>query len=335
MKVVVGVDGKSGSGSPAQAVSLLGRLRFPNAAVAVVHVRTPEPYGIWGVEPVLTAETYNAMEKTERDDAERWVRNVASQIRDGAPSLPEEDDPSPVRTFVLMEASVAGGLLSFAENDHADLIAIDGPQSSPWVEFLTGSVARALVTDSQPNNVLLAKDPQKYKKSPTPKEQAPRSMEGSSAGLRVVFATDHSPYANRCVRELLRLAPAGISHLTVMTAYPEDELSAVRGFLTDLAIHPETAVRQTLAAHNESVLRRLAPLLEANKATSESIVLGVPVNEAIRQTMTETNADLLIVGARGHGFLERLSLGSVAFDHAMTSPYSMLILRAKSEPNHG
>ena len=40
------------------------------------------------------------------------------------------------------------------------------------------------------------------------------------------------------------------------------------------------------------------------------------------------NADLLVLGAQGHGFLERLTTGSVSLDQAVARPYSVIVMRA-------
>jgi hypothetical protein len=44
--------------------------------------------------------------------------------------------------------------------------------------------------------------------------------------------------------------------------------------------------------------------------------------------MDAMSADLLILGAKGHGFLERITMGSVSLRQAIAGMYSTLILRA-------
>jgi nucleotide-binding universal stress UspA family protein len=51
-------------------------------------------------------------------------------------------------------------------------------------------------------------------------------------------------------------------------------------------------------------------------------------NAAIRTVMRQENADLLILGAQGHGFLDRLQHGSVSFHQVVAESYSVLLLRA-------
>jgi nucleotide-binding universal stress UspA family protein len=56
--------------------------------------------------------------------------------------------------------------------------------------------------------------------------------------------------------------------------------------------------------------------------------VNASVNDAIKQTMQEFNAQLLIVGAHGHGFFERMMLGSIALHQVVAEPHSVLVLRA-------
>jgi hypothetical protein len=44
--------------------------------------------------------------------------------------------------------------------------------------------------------------------------------------------------------------------------------------------------------------------------------------------MRETESQLLILGAKGHSLLERLSLGSVSYHFAIGEAVNLLILRA-------
>ena len=54
-------------------------------------------------------------------------------------------------------------------------------------------------------------------------------------------------------------------------------------------------------------------------------------NEVIRNAMTSSGADLLIMGAQGHGFLDRLVIGSTSHHHFVAEPYPVLLLRLPAE----
>jgi nucleotide-binding universal stress UspA family protein len=335
MKIVLGVDEKRAE-TPSLAAELVRRLRFPCPSIDVVHVLTPMVYDDWGVQAALSPEAFESSNRETRNLAWGMVNHTTTMLRDVAPSLFEEADPALVHGVVRDSISVSEGLLAQADQEHTDMIAVDGPHLGPLGAFLTSSVARSLVIGSHDRSLLLAKKSAENPglgQMPTPKGGAfadggGATLPSTDQPLRAVFATDHSAYANDCLTKWLHLAPRGISHLTVMTAYPQKELIDEEVYLDDLAIRPVTVVRESLTALNAGVLKRLAPYLEANGITSESLVVGEPVNEAITHTMEHTNAELLILGARGHGFVDRLSPGSVSFHQAMTAPYSLLILRA-------
>ena len=52
---------------------------------------------------------------------------------------------------------------------------------------------------------------------------------------------------------------------------------------------------------------------------------------AIRGAVIDLDADLVILGARGHRWLERVLLGSFALEQTVDEPHSVLILRPDSE----
>ena len=68
---------------------------------------------------------------------------------------------------------------------------------------------------------------------------------------------------------------------------------------------------------------KLAPICE----TTDWSVLQGNVTEVISAAMKRTGADLLIIGAHGHGFLERLVMGSTAMHVVGNEPWNTLVLR--------
>jgi nucleotide-binding universal stress UspA family protein len=44
--------------------------------------------------------------------------------------------------------------------------------------------------------------------------------------------------------------------------------------------------------------------------------------------MLDTQADILVMGAQGHGFVERVFIGSVSLHQALYEPYPVMIVRA-------
>jgi nucleotide-binding universal stress UspA family protein len=61
--------------------------------------------------------------------------------------------------------------------------------------------------------------------------------------------------------------------------------------------------------------------------TIETALYTQPIHEAIDRALDQASAELLILGAKGHSLLERLTLGSVSLHQAISGPCSVLILR--------
>jgi len=314
MKILLGLDfppeGPDGKEAPA-AVRLLKQVRFSKAEVEVAHV--VRPYGT--PEPGLHALLVAAGEDVEQAYAEE--RAAAQYLVDRSAAKVGASDGSEPHGIVLV-GRAAASLMSRADDSYADLIAVNGSgQASLLDKLLTPSVARAIVVGAH-QSVLVARD-----RPIGPAGANPRRC----GGLRAVLATDHSPYANRCIELLCRFAPAGIEHLDVLTAYPAEQIQIFRSLVGDMVVDPADAIHDNLAKRNDTVIDILSHHLTGT--TFASHVAAVTVQEAIAQRMAESDADLLILGAKGHGFVERILLGSVSFHHAVVNhPYSVLILRA-------
>ena len=67
-------------------------------------------------------------------------------------------------------------------------------------------------------------------------------------------------------------------------------------------------------------------LKEAGIEAEYRIVTG-EFDSVIDEQMTKFNAELLILGAQGHGFMERLFIGSSCLQQVVATPHSVLILR--------
>jgi nucleotide-binding universal stress UspA family protein len=200
--------------------------------------------------------------------------------------------------------------MKYADHVRARLIAVGSSGKSPLRSFFMGSVGRGILIGAY-QSILIA-----------------RGGSAERGPVRAVLATDHSPYANRCIEALLRLAPRGISHLTVVTVFPKDKMEALLPFLPDFVLDPAEWVEQGLERRNREVIEKLKPL----GCDAASRVEDGEVHDSLRKVMKDARADLLIPGAQGHGFVERVTLGSVSFHEAMSEPHSVLVLRAAEEP---
>ncbi len=76
-------------------------------------------------------------------------------------------------------------------------------------------------------------------------------------------------------------------------------------------------------AKNATVCEKLR---NAGYETTSSTAQGSP-NDAIREAMRDTRANLLVVGSHGKGFIERTFIGSVSLHQVVAEPYPVLVIR--------
>lgn len=298
VQVLVGVDRE-----PGPVVPLLKRLRLPYAHYEVVHTISTSDYLSYGVD---AARSPGEVENIVRDE-NRHARQLAEEA---ARLLAREGEAHPVGDVLFGHPTDA--LLRRADSLHAELVALNASHvHTEEMALLTGSVARGVVMGAN-QSVLIARPSLLYRAEDQP--------------VRAVFATDHSAYANRCLELLGDLDPQGLSHVLIMTAAPESALEEVDRELPELGVSVSSAVRQALERRNQQAAQRLQQNLK--HVTVETMLSTLPIHQAIDRALDQASADLLIVGARGHSLLERLSLGSVSLHQALEGASSVLVLRA-------
>lgn len=298
MRITLGVDSRTPEAN-APVVSLLTQLAFAKSHVDIVHIVPPPVFPGGEIVPAISGLAVLSYEQQEWPEATAAVTAVAESLT-----------PQYTTAEVLVNGMPAEGLLREAERSHTELVALNASHDAAWKGAFVGSVARAAVIGAT-SSVLIA-----------------RPRKDPSRPLHAVFATDHSPYATRCAELLGTFGPHGLAELTVLTAFPiaamqEQLLKA--GKLEQLT---GNALEHDLMGRNADTIARLDATFGDDGPVMQSRVVDAPVHEAIAQVMEETQADLLILGAHGHSFLERLTTGSVSFRAALSSPYSVLILRA-------
>lgn len=289
MKIVIGVDlALLYEG----AVGLLARLDFPDVEAVWAHcVESVLPDG--GFAELGPAHPIGEV-MAVREAAGRELLEHASAMLPGVTKELQFGDPASV-------------LVQLGEDHHADLIAVGSERKGFFGSLFFGSVTKGLLISAK-QSLLVAK-----------------KRDTGSGPIRAVFATDHSPYANRCAEELLRLAPRGISELVIVSAVI-DHLPAALLQPEEDYVDLDDAIRswETLVEReNQELALKLAPL--ATTVTHQ--VRRGHANDVIRETMADTGSDLLILGAQGHGFLERLRIGSVSFHQVVSEECSTLVLR--------
>jgi nucleotide-binding universal stress UspA family protein len=295
MDIIIGVDQSATIDAAAPVVQTVRALQFTGARLELLHSVPLPVWTAYGMDPIIAPEVLIFNEGTARTDAEHLLETIATTYFPG--------DDTVRKTVTVGDATRQ--LIERADDSGAELIAVNASHDGPFVAALAGSVARSLIIGAH-QSLLIA-----------------RPNAEPDTKLRAVFATDHSPYAERCLQALVRMAPRGLGEVLVITAYPDSRLREATASLPPLAVDPADAVRHELCAKNGDVVAALKPLAD----DVDGVVIAGTPNESITQVLREFEADLLIIGARGHGLWERMTVGSVSLHQALTAPCSVLVLR--------
>jgi len=295
MKCVVGVDLERRSSS---VIDLLGRLQFAIDETVLLHV----------TEPIQLSLPYSAYGMfVETDEIRSTLRKSGEKVLVEAS---EEAYPLNLHPKTeLSEGFPTSTISDYAKQAHAKLIAVTSTVRSTIGAVFGGSVARGLAISACQSLLVSREDV-------LPDEP-----------LRVVFATDQSPYCAECAKLLVDFAPKGIAHMTLLTVHErakhEGRLSLLRHTNTTAALDEAQA---NITVRGEEI----AQWLSQNGIPTQSRVVTGSVDEMIHKVMKETHADLLIVGSQGHGFVDRVLVGSTSLHQVICERYPVLLLRPRT-----
>ncbi|BCW95346.1 MAG: universal stress protein [Fimbriimonadales bacterium] len=295
MRIVVGVDGE---GAYEGALAWVKSLQFAQPQVILASVVEPPRPPVVGVIAPFSEEVYLQSLQAQTEAMQARLSDLQQNLQ--AQNIAVET--------VLLQGQASAKLLELADERDADLIALGATRKGALQAFMVGSVARAALTHAR-QSLLIAH-------TPPPANQP----------LHAVLATDHSEYNYRCIDRLTQFAPQGLERIAITTAFDLDEETLQSLTRTAPAVQ-ESGVEwiiEHLHERNRQVCERLRPL---NAACESVVVEGLPI-PSIREAMRETESQLLILGAKGHSLLERLSLGSVSYHFAIGEAVNLLILRA-------
>lgn len=289
-RVVVALDGKNDK----QNIDFIQALRFSPAHFYLVHVVESM---FQEMPPEITKEFKLLSEDYDIDSKGNKV--IQEALRNF--------DSDQTTTSKLLNGNVSESLLAYADQVAADIISVFCPEKTRWESLFTGSITRALSASAKQSLVVT-------KQFLKPKER-----------LSAVFATDHSPYCDECVEKFIELNPNGIEKIIVVSASKMD-LSAVEYAVPHLPHDMEAivdSINERIKQRNETIASKLT----RTGAKCETVFYQDHPNIAIQDVMHKTSADILIMGARGHGVWDRIRLGSISHFHLVKTPYNMLIIR--------
>ncbi len=149
-------------------------------------------------------------------------------------------------------------------------------------------------------------------------------MEGSGEKIRrIVAAVDSSENSRKCASFAAGLANSTGCETIVLTVIKNDDIVDTEGRIDYSKL--QKAEREARALHETLVVSSGAFTFK-NKIRSE-IVNADDVADAICKFCAEADADVVIVGRRGLGFLKGMLLGSVSEKVARNSQCSVTIVK--------
>ena len=294
MKILVGVD----------QVSTADRLSWQVASLAFADARIELAHA---VEIISAAEIgrahagYNVAISQFLKTQTELANSVLSQGEEAFRSKGFK-----VRSKIL-GGLTGNALIRHATDTAADLLVIGSSGKNALERTLVGSVSRKVVV-SAPISVLIGKQKESVVKPQT-----------------VVLATDHSDYANRCMEKLLSWKPQALARVVVVTVYSEQQLKAMGAAMEHFKSDISSWIKDGLVKSNDALVAKVQGALP-NLIVSSRVESG-EISEVLESVMKMERADLLVLGAQGKGFLDRLTLGSVSLDQALRCNYSVLVMR--------
>ena len=155
--------------------------------------------------------------------------------------------------------------------------------------------------------------------------------------MKILIATDGSECSRAAVKEGCRfVTDPGSDDITVMSAY-EDAYAIVgeaaafsAAFIDEFANAARLAASESARIAEEALKARFG---DVKLEISELVRKGPPEHEIV-EAAREADADLVIVGSHGRGFLDRL-LGSVSEAVAHHAPCCVLVVRQRGKQVEG
>jgi len=210
----------------------------------------------------------------------------------------------------IVNTTPVEAVLKEAKRFDADVIVLGWRGHGAVRRFLTGSVSRGVVRGAK-CAVLVVRRRQREVR-------------------RIVIGVAGSANAERAVDLLSRLpAPRG-GHVTLVSAVdhmrvPSHPL-APRGAAAILVAEVKRINAESLAQAEKALASAEATLARAGWRVRTKVTVGAPLRELLVM-VDSVDAELLVVGARGVGGLERLLLGSVAEGALNRCPVPVLVVR--------
>lgn len=305
MKVVVGTDG---SDTARATVRYVAGFPFPsNTAMKIVLV----------IDDDLHDREIAALTPEERDIYEETWNRTNGEVEDLLAAEAELlREAGWEVTTEIRSGHAAAEIVAAAEEWEADLIVVGSHGLTGYKRFLLGSVSNQ-VLQSAKQSVLVVRQPEEDCEGSLPE---PPALAGHP--WRFLVCYDGSDPADKAVGFCTKLDLDAESAVQILTVLP-----MVRLFRQDIRQELNGVWQQKKEAEKAD-LEAAADRLRSQGATvTTALAEAGDVSHAILVAGDEFDADLIVLGHKGKGAIERFLMGSVTPRIAQHSCRSVLAIR--------
>jgi nucleotide-binding universal stress UspA family protein len=213
----------------------------------------------------------------------------------------------------VLEGDPSFEVVKLAKQEGFDLVACGSRSQSPLQAFFLGSVARKLVSHS-PCSLVVAHPFE----GRTPEESA--ALLESRDKLTALVAVDGSPGAAAAVAFLQRLDGGVFGRIIALAVEP----LAIMPLLTD---YPLAVPEAGDSAQARQFAEDAAGSLAGYAGSVEAVFMRERPATGILAKAAAMGADLIVIGATHHTGVERMLIGSVSYEVAVSARRPVLVVR--------
>ncbi len=198
----------------------------------------------------------------------------------------------------------ASELLARAQATGVELVVAQSEPKSWFNNLFMGSVTRRLAMEGDTSALLI-------KSAPADGEHV------------AVFASDMSPYSQKAWQQFVQMQVQGLHKVLVVTVVDSRPVD-----FGPLLPDPTPFMPNLPVLDRDALVQRLkeACPAPAGMNVEHVIVDGTPA-ESLEPYMQSVGADLLVLGAQGHTWADRVAIGSVALHMTMWGSSTLLLVR--------
>lgn len=251
-------------------------------------------------------DTFNSEHQDHRDEAADVLEATAGRLADAGWEVSTE-----TRT-----GHAASEIVDAAGEHAADVVVVGSHGLGGFRRFLLGSVSNQVLHSAKCSVMIV----RRAEEDCDGKDPIPPSADGHQ--WRILLGYDGSPSSDKAVRFLENLSLISATEVHLVTVLP-----MVKMFRQDIRQEMNWIWQQKRDADRsrlDEVADRLRP--QSGEVTTELVEAG-DVSEAILEAGEQFEADLIVLGHKGKGAIEKFLMGSVTPRIAHHTCRSLLAVR--------